>query len=116
MVGAVQVVPPTEPGQVVEGGEAALGEVGDPVVVLEPQAGVTGRHHTPRVPEEEGRPDPLGHVASGRVDGGDVGALGDEHLDEGLAQQLPGVVDAHRAHPGDLAALPLAHRAPAQGL
>ncbi len=114
-VGPVLVVAVAEPGQVVEGGGAALGEVGHPVVVLEAQPGVTARDHAPRVPQQQGRPDPAGDVASGRVHRGDVGAVGHQQFDQGVAQQRSGVVDGDRAHAGDLTAPAARHLAPTQG-
>jgi hypothetical protein len=71
--------------QVVEGGETALGEVLDPVVVLQAHPGVTSRHHAPGVPEEEGGPDVAVEVATRRPHGMDVGGAGDEHVQEALA-------------------------------
>src|ERR1700722_13192488 len=109
------VVMATQSGQVPKGGLAVLDRGDDPVVDLEALSHVTAGDDTGLVPFDQRSPEggPNGSAQVG--DRGDVSALGDDELHDGVAQQLPGRLDGDGTNAGDLTTLGLFKMSPAQG-
>src|SRR6202020_613836 len=109
------VVMATQTGQVPKGGLAVLDHGDDPVVDLEALSHVTAGDDTGLVPFDQRSPEggPNGSAQVG--DRGDVSALGDDELHDGVAQQLPGRLDGDGTNAWDLTTLGVFKQSPAQG-
>ena len=106
------VVPMAEATEIVETGGSSLGVVHLPVVGLQSLAHATAGDHTLLVPFQNGDAEGLGDVAAQPGDGGHVHPVGEDQVEEIVAQSLSGVADRDRTHSGDLTELSLPHRAP----
>ncbi len=104
-----------QPRKVVQGGLPVFDHGDDPVIDLQALSHVTAGDDTGLVPFDQSGAQGGSNGSAQVGDGGDVRALGDDQVQNGIAQDRPGRRQGDGTNARDLTALAVLEVAPAQG-
>lgn len=100
-----------QPYEIVVRGFAIVFDRALPMILLKSQSLAAAGHDAVLVAVHDGRGQRSRDIAAGTNDGSHIHSVSNDHIEEGVSEEIPSMLDRNRANSGDLAGLSLHNRA-----